>query len=79
MIGMFTLDSVQHCSWLLRRSRGLFPSFQPSSRVVGKLEVTRFIRRATRLRRFFRCSLAASNFRSGSAALSKGRPISRFD
>ena len=33
----------------------------------GQLEVTRFIRQAARWRRFFRCRLAASNFRSRSA------------
>jgi hypothetical protein len=31
---------------------------------IGQPEVIRFIRHATRWRRFFRCSLAASNFRS---------------
>jgi hypothetical protein len=35
-----------------------------SGRAVGKPEVIRFIRQA-RWRRFFRCALAASNFRSG--------------
>jgi len=34
---------------------------------VGHPEVIRFIRHAARWRRFFRCSLAASNFRSHSA------------
>jgi hypothetical protein len=34
--------------------------------VVGKPEVIRFIRHAARWRRFFRCSLTASNFRSRS-------------
>jgi hypothetical protein len=36
---------------------------------VGNAEVIRFIRHAACWRRFFRCSLAASNFRS--------RPVSR--
>jgi hypothetical protein len=33
-----------------------------NSRIVGKPEVIRFIRHAARWRRFFRSSLAASNF-----------------
>jgi len=33
-----------------------------NSRIVGQPEVIRFIRHATPWRRFFRCSLAASNF-----------------
>jgi hypothetical protein len=36
-------------------------------RLVGQPEVIRFIRHAARWRRFFRCSLAASNLRSRSA------------
>jgi len=36
-------------------------------RTVGNAEVIHFIRHAARWRRFFRCSLAASNFRSRSA------------
>ena len=35
-----------------------------SGRIVGNPDVIRFIRHATRWRRFFRYSLAASNFRS---------------
>ena len=38
-----------------------------SGRIVGKQEVIGFIRHVARWRRFFRCSLAASNFRSWSA------------
>jgi len=36
-------------------------------RFVGNPEVIHFIRCATRRRRFFRCTLAVSNFRSRSA------------
>jgi hypothetical protein len=43
-----------------------------NSRVVGKPEVIRFILREARWRRFFRCSLAVSNFRaSGWPRISK--------
>jgi len=38
--------------------------------MVGKREVIRFIGQAARWRRFFRCSLATSNFRSRSAWIS---------
>jgi hypothetical protein len=51
-------------------SVGLIPTnalIATNSRIVGQPEVIRFIRQAARWRRFFRCSLTASNFRSRSA------------
>ena len=54
-------------TWLSNTRNAVINQGMASGRILGKPEVIRFIRRAARWRRFFRCSLAASNFRSRSA------------